>query len=70
MADGLTADTRAGARPQLFEIGEPGVPVGDKKIMLRAVRRAEINQLVEIVSNTGFAQHGVGDQRSAHAADR
>ncbi len=41
----------------------------DENIMLRAVGRAKINELVDVILNTRLAENGVGDQRGAHAAD-
>jgi len=38
--------------------------------MLRAVRRAEIMELVDVVLNTGYSQDRVCHQGGSHAADR
>ncbi len=69
MADGLAADPHARRRTKLFQGVQAGVTVGDEQVVLRAVGRAEINQLVDVVLHARRAEHGVGHQRGPHAAD-
>ena len=37
--------------------------------MLRAVRRAKIDKFIDVVLHAGLAQHRVGDEGGAHAAN-
>ena len=69
VTDRLSADAHAGRGAQLFDAAQACLAVGDKQIVLRAIGRAEIDELVDIVLHARLAQHGIGDQRRAHAAD-
>src|SRR5215475_11331403 len=66
----LRADSDTGGRAQSFHVFEARIPAGEKYPMVSAVGGAQVNKLIEIVSNTGFLQDSVGYQTAADAADR
>src|SRR5262245_58117260 len=65
MADGLSADSQARMSTQFFHTTQAKFSIGEKHIMRFAVRRAEIDELVEVVLNSGLAQN-----RRRHHATR
>src|SRR5262249_42312993 len=65
----LGADSDTGGRAQGVHTLEARIASGEKYPMVSAVGRAQVNKLIEIVSNTGFSQDSVGYQTAADAAD-
>ncbi len=68
MADGLGADAHARGRAQFLQTVQSGMAMRDEQVVLDAVRRAEIGELVDVVLHPRGAEHRVGHQRRTHAA--
>ena len=56
MANSLRADPQSCVSAQFFQAAQTEFSIGEKHVMRFAVRRAEIDELVEIVLNARLAQ--------------
>ena len=62
MADRLSPDSEAGGGPKLIDRLQTQLLPTEKDRMKFTVGRAEVNQFVDIIQNSGFTQDSAGDQ--------
>ena len=70
MTNGLRADSQIRSRPEIIDGFDARFLPSQKHPVISAVRRAQVDEFIQIVQDPLFTEDGVGDQGAADASDR